>query len=49
MTYASIILPYSLKKNEINENPKTKFNIIVKIKSGGLYGAKSRRSTKQAW
>lgn len=39
MTYASIILPYDLKKNEVNENPKTtpslKGKFTSAMKKGG--------------
>lgn len=38
MTYASIILPYELKKNEVNADPKTKESLKGKLKSAAHSG-----------
>ena len=47
MTYASIILPYELKKNEINENPKTTQSLKGKLTSAMQKGGAAIKNAIQ--
>lgn len=47
MTYASIILPYELKKNKINENPKTTQSLKGKLKSAMQKGGAAIKNAIQ--
>lgn len=47
MTYASIILPYELKKNDVNSNPKTTQSLKGKLKSAMQKGGAALKNAVQ--